>query len=120
MKKFYLPATILLIALVAGSCDKLSSFDRLLLVGKWESGTLFDRYFANGTGYSWDEGDDVGEDEAQKFDWTLEDSELTRFEHMEISGVKIPKIYTITELTSTRLSYKDDFGRSYSFTKVKE
>jgi hypothetical protein len=120
MKKIYLTVMIILTAMVTGSCDKLVSFDSLLLVGKWQSGTLFDRYFANGTGYSWDEGEDVSEDEAQKFEWTLLESELTRLEHMEISNVRIPVIYTVTELTSTRLTYEDGFGESYSFTKVKD
>ncbi len=107
----------ILVALMLASCEKEDDFDEFLLVGKWQSGTLFDRYFANGTGYSWDEGDDVREDEAQAFTWTLIESELTQFHIME-NGPDIPKHYTVTELSSTRLRYRDDFGRSYSFTRV--
>jgi len=118
MKKYKisLVATIL-IALMLASCEKESDFDKSLLTGKWQSGTLFYRYFVNGTGYSWDEGDDVSEDEAQDFTWTLVESELTHIHILEIGGT-VPRVYTVTELSSTRLRYRDDFGRSYSFTRV--
>jgi hypothetical protein len=33
-------------------------------------------------------------------------------------GGTVPKVYTVTELTETTLKYKDDFGGSFSFTKV--
>jgi len=32
-------------------------------------------------------------------------------------GGSIPKVYTVTTLTETSLKYKDDFGKTYSFTK---
>ncbi|MDR1459744.1 MAG: hypothetical protein LBI60_05990, partial [Bacteroidales bacterium] len=69
--------------------------------------------FANGTGYFWDEGEDVSENEAQTFTWTLEKSELTQIHDMEISGAKVPKTYTVTELTASSLKYS-----GHSFTKV--
>ena len=99
------------------SCDMIESFDEALLEGKWQSGTLFYRYFSNGNGYSWDEGDDVSESEAQDFTWTLESSTLTHIHILEIGGT-VPKVYTVTELTEKSLKYKDDFGKSFSFTKV--
>lgn len=108
-----------LVALMFVSCEKFDDFDKLLLIGKWESGTLFYRYMSNGSGYSWDEGDDVMESEAQGFTWTLEQSVLTHIHILEMGG-SVPKVYTVTELTSTRLSYEDDFGKSHSFTKVND
>lgn len=36
---------------------------------------------------------------------------------MEVGG-NVPKVYTVTKLTSTTLSYEDDYGKSYTFTKV--
>ncbi len=118
MKKalIFLMATIL-IGLMLVSCEKEDDFDESFLIGKWESGTLYYRYFVDGTGYSWDEGDDVTENEAQDFTWTLEKSELTHIHILEIGGT-VPKVYTVTELTSTRLRYEDGFGKSYSFIKV--
>ena len=93
-------------------------FDRSLMAGKWKQGTVFEFYNANGTGHTWDERDDVSEDEAQKFKWTLEKDELTVTHLMEISSAEIPKLFTVTELTSTSLKYKNDYGKVYSFTKV--
>lgn len=111
--------TILMGALFIVSCEKLDDFDQSLLVGKWQSGSLYYRYLSNGNGYTWDEGDDVSEDEAQDFTWTLVQSELTHIHILEIGGT-VPKVYTVTELTSTILTYEDDFGKSFSFTKVSE
>ncbi len=118
MKKLLIPLiTGIVVALVLVSCEKEEDFDESLLVGKWKSGQLFYRYFINGTGYTWDEGDDVREDEAQNFTWTLVRSELTHIHVLEIGGT-VPKVYTVTELTLTRLIYKDEFGKSHSFTRV--
>ena len=100
------------------SCEtEEESFDETLLIGKWQSGTLYYKYIDDGSGATWDTGDDVTEEEAQEFTWTLEQSELTHIHIMEMGGV-VPKVYTVTELTSTTLKYKDDFGKSYSFTKI--
>jgi hypothetical protein len=49
------------------SCEKDPDFDSALLLGKWKQGTLFEKYMADGTGKTWDEGDYVTEDEAQDF-----------------------------------------------------
>jgi hypothetical protein len=37
---------------------------------------------------------------------------------METGGTGVPKVYTVTVLNTTTLSYKDDFGKSYTFTKT--
>ena len=119
MKKIltYLSACAV-IAILAVSCEKEPvSFDQTLLYGKWRSGTLYYKYFANGTGGTWDTGEDVQEEDAQDFTWTLEYAELTHIHILEIGGT-VPKVYTVTELTSTTLKYHDDFGVNWSFTKV--
>ena len=100
------------------SCDEIDiSFDESLLIGKWQSGTVYYKYLVNGSGATWDEADDVTEEEAQTFTWTLEYSELTHIHVLEMGGT-VPKAYTVTELTSTTLRYKDDFGKTFTFTKV--
>jgi len=109
----------LVLCFAVTSCgDEKKSFDRSLMSGKWKQGTVFEFYNADGTGHTWDEGDDVSEDEAQKFRWTLEKDELTQIHLMEISSAEIPKLFTVTELTSIGLKYKDDYGKTYSFTRV--
>jgi len=107
------------LALMMVSCEEETHFDEELIYGKWKSGTLYYRYFSGGTGYTWDTGDDVGEDEAQNFTWTLVKSELTHIHILEIGG-KVPKVYTVKELTASRLRYEDDFGKSHAFTRVPE
>lgn len=92
-------------------------FDETLLIGKWQSGTVFYKYVSDGSGTTWDTSDDVTEAEAQGFTWTLVNSELTHIYVLEIGG-SVPKVYTVTELTETTLIYKDDFGTIYSFMKV--
>ncbi len=114
---FYLTA-YMVITFLAVSCEPIDkSFDEALLVGKWQSGTLYYKYLADGTGGTWDTSDDVTEAEAQLFTWTLVKSELTHIHILETGG-SVPKVYTVTELTDTSLKYHDDFGTSFSFTKV--
>ena len=113
-KLFLLPMVVLMFF----SCEKdKSKFDEALLIGKWRSGQLYYTYESNFRGKTWDEADDVHEDEAQRFEWSLKGSKLEQIHIMEIGGGRIPKLYTVTELTSRTLRYKDDY-RSYSFTKV--
>ena len=119
MKKtlFYLTMCIVL-SFLAVSCETLETFfDDTLLIGKWQSGTLFYKYLDDGTGGTWDTADDVTEEEAQAYTWTLVNAELTHIHILEIGGT-VPKVYTVTELTAASLKYHDDFGVNFSFTKV--
>ena len=119
MKKTLRYLTMLsVVTLLAVSCTKTeTTFDQTLLTGKWQSGTLFYKYAADGTGGTWDTSDNVTESEAQPFSWTLVKDLLTQIHLLEIGG-SVPKVYTVTELTTTTLKYHDDFGVSFSFTKV--
>ena len=106
------------ISTLAVSCETLeTSFDDAFLIGKWQSGTEFYKYLDDGTGGTWDTADAVYEADAQAFTWTLVNAELTHIHILEIGG-KIPKVYTVTELTSSSLKYHDDFGVEFSYTKV--
>ena len=93
-------------------------FDKTLLIGSWYSGTEYYRYDDGGTGATWETSDDVNETEAQTFSWTLVSAELTHIHVMTTGSAGVTKIYTVTKLTATSLEYKDDFGSTYSFTKV--
>ena len=119
MKKTLLYLTMcIVVSILAVSCEtEPISFDESLLIGKWQSGTLFYKYLADRTVGTWDTFDDVTEEEAQDFTWTLVSAELTHIHILEIGGT-VPKVYTVTELTSTTLKYHDDFGVEFSFTKV--
>ena len=108
----------IVVSILAVSCETLeTSFDEVLLVGKWQSGTVYYKYLDDGTGGTWDTADDVTEEEAQDFTWTLVNAELTHIHILEIGG-SVPKVYTVTELSSSSLTYHDDFGVEFTFTKV--
>jgi len=96
---------------------KPPDFDSKMLVGKWQSNTLFEKYHSDFTGTTWDTADDVFEDEAHPFDWELDGNTLTQIHKMEMGGV-IPKTYTVTELTDSTFKYRDNYDKSYSFHKI--
>ena len=114
----YLLISFVLTVTLFNSCTpEITVFDKSLLTGVWVSGTEYYRYDSDGNGVTWDTSDNVTEATGQKFTWTLINSELTQNHILEIGGT-VPKTYTLTELTTTTLKYKDDFGVAYSFTKV--
>lgn len=107
------------IVLLMAGCDLFNhseKFDKTLLSGYWVSGTVHEFYNADGTGYTWDTADDVTEEEAQPFTWTLENATLTQIHQMEMGG-NVPKTYTVTKLNASTLEYHDDYGKYYIFIK---
>lgn len=128
MKKISVLMALSLALLCVSSCltggkKDEPKFDETFLYGQWQSGSLFYSYASNHTGKTWDEADDVTEDEAMSFEWSLVNAEFTHIYVTEISasGTKasVPKVYTVTTLTQDTLVYEDDFGKVFSFSKVK-
>ena len=120
MKKFLVLTLALIgVAILFNSCqkDQITSFDETLLYGKWQSGTVYYKYVSDHTGTTWDTADDQVDGEGLSFTWSLDNSDLTQIYVLELGGT-VPKVYTVTELTSTTLTYHDSFGKSYTFTKV--
>ena len=84
-------------------------------------------------GYTWDMGDhtdwDYSEGDYEQFllteeyhgngwfKWKIDGKELHLYHFMSYGWAEIPKVYTITNLTSSTLTYKDSFGKSFTFTK---
>ena len=126
MKKLVVIAASLasIVLILFSSCETPVTFDETLLIGQWNRpSTLTDgqdcyRYKADYTGATWDTGDVAGEEEAQPFTWTLEGAVLTQLHQGEMGQV-VPKVYTLTTLNDSTLSYKDDYGVSFTFIKVK-
>jgi hypothetical protein len=117
-KAFYFVFATILGSMVFTSCDLDDiTLDDAMLVGKWKSGTLYYKYAATGTGTTWDTSDDVSEEEGQLFTWTLSESELKHIYILEL-GATVPKVYTVTKLNLTTLEYHDDFGKTFTFSKV--
>ena len=93
-------------------------------------------------GYEWDMNDHKGWDDSQGtyedflftpieergayhgngwFVWKLEtNGDFIYVNFMNNGGADIPKPYKVTVLTGSSLTYKDDFGTTHSFTKVKQ
>ncbi|WP_321515727.1 lipocalin family protein [Marinifilum fragile] len=123
MKRFALifvsiAATVLSMTSCSSDDDDVNpNFDESLIIGKWKSGTLYERYDLDYSGATWDTADDVTEAEAQSFTWTITKDQLEQI-HIIENGGKVPKVYTITNLTATTLEYEDAYGKAKSFSKL--
>ncbi len=129
MKKLSLfPIIALLFAatmMITSSCnDEPETFDEGLLIGKWKSGTDHQVYELDYTGYTWDTADDVTEEEAQHFEWSLEVGTLVHIHLFEIKadGTRsVPKPYKVITLNDTELTYEDEtIGKSYTYYRIEE
>ena len=112
----YVFSLVLLVSIISNSCEREKDFDETLLYGRWVEGTLYYRYASNGTGGSWDTSDDVHEEEAQPFTWTLNGSRLL-LSHQHFGGGISPEVFTVTELTETTLRVTDEDNRKRVFRK---
>ena len=114
-----LAVSAIIVSMSSCSPDTSVEFDKPLLDGKWqETNSLnFEVYKADGTGYTWDEADDVTEAEAQPFTWGLNGNVLTQVHTMEMGG-NVLKAYTVNKLTETELVYEDNYGKVHSFDKI--
>ena len=114
-----LAVSAIMLSMSSCSPDTDVELDKNLLIGKWqETNTLnFEVYGKDGSGYTWDEADDVTEAEAQPFTWGLNGNVLTQVHIMEMGG-NVPKTYTVTKLTATELVYEDNYGKVHSFDKI--
>ena len=125
----FLGLAMLLGIVSCGGPDGGDVFDKTLIYGKLQEGSVYERYeesyfkqcLSNGdtvlaNGKTWDISEDVNEDEAQVFEWTLEGSTLQQT-HLG-TFVVVPKVYTVTTLTEKELVYSDNYGTTHSFSKV--
>ncbi len=106
-----------------------NNFDKSMLIGKWQEGSVFERYYdtvferilptgdtVQANGVTWDVADDINEAEGQLFIWTLTGSTLKQ-EHLG-SFITVPKLYTVTTLDAHELVYNDDYGVKHFYIKV--
>lgn len=124
--KYYKLLVIAVLSVILLSCEgEKKTFSSDLLIGKWKRSSVskqgktgYDcyRYDVNGNGATWDTADDVNENEAQAFTWKLDKDRLTILHKGEMGQV-IPKVYTVKTLNSTALSYEDDYGATFTFSK---
>lgn len=94
-----------------------ANYDVDLLIGKWQSGSIFYRFDVDSTGVTWDESDDITEIEASPMKWELNRSKFIHYHEMQ-NGVLVPKAYKIVQLDLNNLVFQDDYGNEFAFIKV--
>ena len=117
-------AVILTLGLV--SCKKDKQEDQKtyyeLVIGRWRTpdGGHYEVYYAGGTGKMWDPGEDVQEDEADTFDWSIDESnkKMTQIIHFQGGQGDIPQYCNIITLDESTFTYTNDGWRS-AITLVK-
>ncbi len=121
----YLIISLLAVVLVFSACKGGGeTFSESQLIGKWKRSVTapdgtpgYDcyRYDDGGNGVTWDTSEDVAEHEAQPFEWTLNGNKLL-IVHIGEMGQRVPKTYTIKQLTTNMLSYEDGYGTKFTFS----
>lgn len=92
------------------------------LYGLWYSESSithgFWRYNSDGTGTAWDPDDDVHEgEENTKFTWEIEVDQITHIFKGEQGNQNDPKIYTITAISSSSMTWDDGYGNIKYFDR---
>ena len=120
MKKYLYILVGCLLAVFATSCNskEKTDIDTNQIYGKWRDGTVYERYDSGGTGATWDTSDDVTEEEAQPFSWTLNGTRLLQEHQLVEMGAVLPKVYTVTKLDPNNFNYVDDYGFGHNFVRV--
>lgn len=83
------------------------------LYGCWvlEGTQEYWRYRDDGTGVTWDEGEDVGEEESNMtYTWEVRGDELTHIFRGEMGNQADPKTYVIKAISSSSMEW-EDYGR---------
>ena len=136
MTRYFRLVLMALVSIAFIGCEmfdkKTESFSQSDLHGLWlEEGTQhYVRFLSEKAdtatfewGKEWDVAQKVTEDKLVYhgngwFKWKLVEAELKELHLMDNDGAPIPKIYTVTKLTSSELVYKDNVNREHSFSKV--
>lgn len=95
--------------------------DEEQLYGKWQEGStqVYWRYLADSTGVTWDEGEDITEEESNlTFNWTVRGDVLTHVFSGSQGNQAVPKVYTITSIDESHMEWKDDYGMTKSLNKL--
>jgi hypothetical protein len=134
MKKILLLLTIstVLLTLLTVSCKKKEEPKEPektyaeLIVGRWATDAAqpyYEVYNTDGTGHMWDTADDVQEDEADQFDWTMDEAhkQFTQIVHFQGGQGDVPQLCNILILNETTLKYNNDaLKREVTLTRVQQ
>lgn len=94
-----------------------------LIVGRWKTNAenpYYEVYYADGTGKYWDTADGTMEEEADTFDWTIdENNKLTQIVHFQSGAADLPQYCNILILNETTFKYNNDGWRAeYNLIRV--
>ena len=109
--------------LALGSCtdDPVLDVNPDDLTGRWvvEGTQEYWRFRNDGTGVTWDESEDIYENESNlRFEWTLDRDELTCVFRGDNKNQAVPKVYRIREITISSMKWEDIYGRTMRFRKM--
>jgi len=116
--------SVMLLPLLFSSCggeETHINVDESQLYGLWvkSNSQEYWRYRSDGTGVTWDESEDITEEESNlTYRWTLQTDRLTHVFSGAQGNQAVPKVYTITEITASTMKWKDDYSMEYTFTKI--
>lgn len=92
------------------------------LHGLWKKSNTqeFWRFKEDNTGVTWDEAEDVSEEESNMtFEWSIaHGDELTCIFRGEMGNQAVPKLYVIKEISETKMKWEDYYGITYVYVKV--
>lgn len=127
-------SVMLLAMLLVISCDKRNNDDRLTVdasqvEGLWvKNSNPYEhwRFRADGTGVTWDETPDpddgsVVTEELSNltYTWYITNGDVLMFDFRgAMANQDVPKYYYITEIGSSTMKWRDDYGLTYSLRKV--
>lgn len=127
MKKFGYKIIVMFVLsagwLALGGCtdDPVLEVNPDDLTGRWvvEGTQEYWRFRDDGTGVTWDESEDIYENESNlKFEWGLDKDELTCVFRGDNENQAVPKVYRIREITISSMKWEDIYGRTMKFRKM--
>lgn len=130
MKKLaLLLVSALLVTLLTVSCKKEKPKEPTktyseLIVGRWATDAelpYYEVYNSDHTGHMWDTAEDIHEDEADHFDWTMDEAnkQFTQIVHFQGGQGDVPQLCNILILNETTLKYNNDaLKREVTLTRV--
>ena len=107
-------ATLGMVSCKKDNKDEATKSYSELIVGRWKTadGGHYEVYNANGTGKMWDPADDVQEEDADTFDWTIEGSQMTQIVHFQGGQGEVPQYCNILTLNETIFKYNNEGWRA--------
>lgn len=117
---------VALLTLVVGSCGEkeevLPTVSESQVVGHWKRTDANRAWFleADHTGrYYWDDIDELDIDASwHHASWELEDGVLTVVDSGSVGNQAVPKSYTITEISSSAMRWRDEYHTVISLRRI--